>query len=139
MFVCVLLPVKEWCKPCCCNQSAAPIIVPENVLVTVSSSMTPFPVTIQWSLTLSSSIQQANHIGFLVHCYDNMTGVVNELLTHNVLDDQLTTVYSTSVLLPAECGGVNTYQCAVAAFNEQGEGQRSEPGLFVLPCNVNGG
>lgn len=120
------------------NQSAAPVIVPESVLVTVSSSMTPFPVTVQWSLSLSS-IQQANHIGFIVHCYDNRTGVVNELLTHNVLDDRLTSVYSTTVLFPAECGEVNTYQCAVAAFNEQGEGQRSEPELVVLPCNMNGG
>ena len=68
-------------------------------------------------------------------------GKVDELVRHSVLEDELSDVYSTSVLLPGECREERvTYQCAVAAFNERGEGMRSEPGLVVLSCtNSEGG
>ena len=121
--------------------SSAPQVVPTSVQTELPSNVEPFPIIVRWSLPQSSSSQQADHVGFIIHCYTNGSdgSSYTSILTHPVFTKEILSDYSDRLLFPARCGSETlTYYCAVSAFNENGEGMRSQPGSFRLLCSGTG-
>lgn len=119
--------------------TSAPQVVPTNVLTELPSNVEPFPIIVRWSLPSSS--QQADHIGFVIRCYTNGSDGSSHtrILTHPVFTEEIMLEYSTRFLLPARCGSQKLlYYCDVSAFNENGEGSKSQPDSFYLLCSGNG-
>ncbi len=117
-----------------------PAVTLVDVTTSITSSREPFSLVVGWSVYDVTSLQQSDHVGFIVSCFDNSTGKPNYvLLRHLVLNNQLTISYSENVLLTASCvGQLTSYQCAVSPFNERGEGQTATSEYFSLPCTGGG-
>ena len=117
----------------------APALLLEDVRTSITSSQEPFSLVVTWSVVGINSLQHSDHIGFIVSCFENSTGQVNELLRYVLLDSQLTLSYSARVLLPVSCAQSSTaLQCSVSPFNERGEGQIVSSDTFGLPCSGGG-
>lgn len=81
------------------------------------------------------------HSGFTVYCSTNVTApdfaaTDADIVSHSILNSQIQQIYSAEVFLPVNCDvRIPSYSCAVAAFNEEGEGPRSPTVETLLPCD----
>ena len=107
------------------------------------TSTEPFQFTFLWEYSRNSPTDTILLGGFILHCYNNKSGsTIDEILSHTFFvdsDRSLEEQYSVSLTQHVTCvSQIISYMCDVRAFNEMGEGPRSQPTVVLLPCNIEG-
>lgn len=123
-----------------------PTTSPSNLLSTVTAYNEPFQYRFSWEMDQPNSISRSMvHSGFTLYCVIDQvdqSGAFIEagqsIVTHSIFTSAIQDSYSADIFMPTNCGSkIHYYLCSVSAFNEQGEGPRSENATVYLPCNFN--